>query len=131
MRLARLTGPSRRSRRLEGSVSGILSRAAHMRPMGHPGPGRAQMTRPILAVLVAATAFASTVPAAEAMRRGDNAVSQSRAKLEKEWRRARAAGGYSDPLSALVGLFRGAPPRHGTVQPSFTGSTAVDADNIR
>ncbi|MEM9146670.1 MAG: hypothetical protein AAGC57_10750 [Pseudomonadota bacterium] len=88
------------------------------------------MTRPILAALVAAVAVTAALPA-DAMRRGDNAVSQSRAKLEKEWRRARANGGYGNPVSALLGILAGQELRPGTLQPSFTSSTAVDANSIR
>lgn len=88
------------------------------------------MSRPILASLIAAFILTAVTPA-DAMRRGDNAVSQSRAKLEKEWRRSRANGGYENPISAFMSLFTGKELRPGTVQQSFTSSTAVDVENIR
>jgi len=88
------------------------------------------MTRPILAALVAAMTLTAAQPA-DAMRRSDNAVSQSRAKLQKEWQRARAVGGNENPIQALMSLFSGKPLTAQQVQPSFTSSTAVDVRGVR
>ncbi len=90
------------------------------------------MTRLISAALVAVLAVSATTEAQAMRSRGsDNAVSQQRAKLKKEWQRARAVGGYQNPLSALIDLIAGRELRPGTVQPSFQSSNAVHVDDIR
>lgn len=47
--------------------------------------------------------------------------------LAAEMERARAAGGYSNPFSALAALFTGE-SKEGDVQPSMTDVTNVPAD---
>ncbi|MEO0822325.1 MAG: hypothetical protein AAF074_18095 [Pseudomonadota bacterium] len=85
----------------------------------------------VAATLLASATIAVAAPTAEAMRRGgDNAVQQSRAKLKKEWARARAVGGYANPFQFLFG-FLDDDRRAAQIQPSFTSSTAQDPSRIR
>ncbi|MEM1383614.1 MAG: hypothetical protein AAGG06_08200 [Pseudomonadota bacterium] len=71
------------------------------------------MRNTIAIALIATTTLIAAVPDAEAMRRGgrggDNAISESRAKLKAEWTRARARHGGEDvnPFAAALGLFGG------------------------
>ncbi|MEM6943739.1 MAG: hypothetical protein AAF416_18220 [Pseudomonadota bacterium] len=85
-----------------------------------------------MAVTVASMAFA---PAAEAMKkrggRGDNAAQQANASVKVEWARARAVGGYGNPITALIDAIRGTerPERPGQVQRVITPQEALDIRN--
>ncbi|MEM8791414.1 MAG: hypothetical protein AAGE80_07340 [Pseudomonadota bacterium] len=63
----------------------------------------------VIATLLMATAFVAVAPdPADAMRRGgSNAVPEQRLKLKAEFAQARRAGGYENPFSSIMKLFRG------------------------
>ena len=65
------------------------------------------LKKTILATLLAGVAIVTVAPPADAMRRGSNAVPEQRLKLKAEFAQAKRAGGYGNPFTALVQLFRG------------------------
>lgn len=66
------------------------------------------MQRIILTAVGAAMMVGFVTTDADAMRRGDNAAYEQRLKLKAEWQQSKRAGGYGNPLTALVNLFSGA-----------------------
>ncbi len=84
----------------------------------------------ILAALAVATVTLAIVPEAEA-RGGDNAVSQSRARLKAEWARARAVGGYGNPLTVLFALVSEREVPAGQIQRPLQSEEALDVEDIR
>ena len=65
------------------------------------------MKRMILTATAAALLTGAFATDADAMRRGSNTAYEQRLKLKAEWQQSQRAGGYGNPLTALVSLITG------------------------
>jgi len=70
--------------------------------------------------LALATAILLALPEGPATggERGENIAAEQRLRLQAEWARARAVGGYPDPFTALGAALRGE-PIPGALQPAL------------
>jgi len=83
--------------------------------------------RPAALIALTALLMAAPFPAPAGGEKdgGEDIASEQQLRLKQEWARARAVGGYPDPLSAFAALLRGE-PIPGSIQPHISDPYAYE-----